>query len=318
MEKKDKIQEKIVKIEPTKERFGALETTGLVAGPLVFNYYGKDAVRDVCEGTAQAVDALKTASQIFSVQNDDENVDACLELIDPNTAKTYTNNQGNYFEKFKDSTGDALEGMQRGALNLPGMESKPVTGLRGAKGWIIKKSKSLFTDDEEAEIQNDPNYTLNYNELGEYRLAARKMTQDISEEINDYCTKISVNESKGNTATTKQINQLEELVKSHNEIIGVVDNMETLGMQEIQAGVENPEYTALVGQAKDYGIKPYDSSSVGDIGVTTGFIAAAVIGYKLAKPIQKGVNTIAYGYNGAKKGISKIAKTVKSIKQKFK
>lgn len=239
-----------------------------------------------------------------------DSVDKYLDRIDGQVGESYVKNTREE-NILKDISVEGMEGMQRGALKVPSVESKPVRGLRDIKGWIIDKTKGVITGEkEEAEIQNSEGYRDNYNALARLRVSAVEKRELLKAEIVGQSKKLEENEYNTGSIDEEGLKIFEDLIKEYNNTSDVLRNIFDLDIREINSGTLDARYQKAVSDANAYRIIPYSAENLGDVGVLGATILGGYLGYKISKPIIK-ISNMAYNTGKVvAKGVYKTGKKV--------
>lgn len=298
---------------------GVVKTVGGLSGA-AFGYgligpYARDLAEFV-GGSWHGIDlAIKLSNSYF---RNEESVNRYLGNIDSGVKERYLENRVNE-QLLLTASQEALEATQRGSLNVPTIESKPVKSLRGLKGWIIEKTKGIGKSDEEKKeihIQNTGQYRDNYNALARLRMSAVEKSELLKGEIVGQSRKLEKSEYNTGKIDERGLGIFDSLIREYNNASDVLRNIVELDISQINEGVLNKIYEQVVSDAKNYGIVPYSAEGAGDIGVMGATILGAWLGYKVSRPIAR-IGNVAYCFGkdiikGASKVGKGIAKRVKS------
>ena len=288
-------------------------TAPAISGAAAYKFLGKEA-RKAGEFIGETIDAVKVAKRLLTPDSKSAEVENYIKRINPDTAEAYLSSRNeSYLSKLEDSTRLLLDSGGRASENFPGSTSKPVKGLRDLKGRIIE-STAFWREKEETETRNTEQYQENYNHLAAIRFSAINKLRQINKEIEGYCDKLSINEARGIKIAEKELNLLEKMAKEYNAMAGIAQGSTELSVQEINQGIESQQYTSIISEAKEYGIKTPNYQMWGDRGIIATTIIAAYLGNKIAKPATFAVKE-AYKTGASFKGIvSKVMNSRKAAK----
>ncbi len=280
-------------------KFSPLEIAGIAGAAGAYCAYGYDPVKQTGKMIGDAIHGYKTVQNILTAPGSQKSphVNKYISLANPNIAQEYEESSDvSYSQRIVEGSRTALESMQRSALNYtPGINSKPVENIRGAKAWIIGGTKRLMgAKKEDVEAIKSNEYTKNYNELAQYRDSAILKRDELQRQANEYSAKLAVNESNTGKVNPNELKTLEKLCDEHNKVSKLLEDIvkaPKTNPADIKAGLESEKYASLVKKAQDYGIRPYDSGIWGESFALSGLIAAAYLGFKAAKLAETATNT---------------------------
>lgn len=308
------------------------------AGAVIGGTFGYKILGDYAKGLGEFIGetwhgmdlAGKMASNYFESR---ESLDKCLENIDAGTRENYRKNLENE-SLIVDASREALEVMQRASAKLPGAESKAVNGIVGLKGKIIEWTKGAGRSDEKKEeiaVQGSKDYAGKYDTLAELRMAIIGKREVLKAEMKKQAKKLEHSEYNTGNVDKEGVKILENIVREYNMGADLLSGISSLDTREINAGKLNSRYNEVVSQVERYGVKPYDSGNWGDAGIMSVTIAAAYLGYKIAKPLtpfvrggfylgkqgfKLGKNVVGGVSKGSKELAGKIWKKLNSQKEK--
>ena len=278
----------------------------IIAGGAFYKFFGNQA-RNAGKFVGEAVDAINVTRRLLTPNSRTAEVKNYMQRADPNVAKQYLANRDekqlrklgeDAYKLLRDTAGRASE-------NFPGANTKPVKGIRNLKGKIIEATK-FWGDKEETQTRNTQQYQTNYNHLAAIRFSAISRLRQINSQIEEYCAKLALNETRGIKIQDREIKTLEKMAKEYNAISEIAEGSVELSVQEVNNGMRSEQYQAIVGEAKNYGLKAADYSAYGTGGLILGTALAAYAGHVIAKPATAVAKATVNGIRRGAKAISKL------------
>jgi hypothetical protein len=284
----------------TQESLAYVGAGGAAAGTYAI---AGDSIKKLSEGIGETIHGARKATELASVPFRDK------ELTKKYIGELSLDLQQSYRENLDMEPNPIFQGLkeagksgQRGSTNIPGMESNTAKGLRGFKGWLIEKTKSIGGNADEASIQNSEQYLVNENEMQRLQLSAIGKRESIRGEMGKLAQKLELSIINTNQLDKEGLEKMEGLVREYNSTSELIGNIGELDIRQRNEGMADDSYSNVMEQAQNYGILPYDSSGAGNIGLGAGLVLSGIVGYKIAKPIVKG----AFGVYDAGKFGAKI------------
>ncbi len=184
---------------------------------------------------------------------------------------------------------DHIESLSRQALKTPGIEQQPVKSLRDMKKKVFEWTKSLGGKDstEKADVQKDPNYTVPYNTLAQFRLSTMERINSIEVEMNSLAYKILTNGQNGSYQEGNLA--IEGLFREHNSYFELMEKFHDLTPEQILEADANKNYLSAIETAQRYGIvalkDPLESKrkTLVAIGSALGFFGGSLLSGGISK-----------------------------------
>jgi len=206
----------------------------------------------------------ETASRDFRViykfdRNDDVHLEKILEDLPESERQVYEENNNRRMTIYQ-KAGDYIEALQRPALKTPGAESAPVKEVRGIKRRLFEFTKGFLGEEskKEAEIQSNPRYTGNYNDLAILRLSLMEGIGGLESSMNGTAYKIRANEHNTHSRDNGGRELLDRLLSKHSARFDLLRKFQDLTPQQVLEGNDNRDYLEVIDLAEEYEIKPYE------------------------------------------------------------
>lgn len=296
-------------MEPKKERFGIIETTG--AGLAVAGYAISPLpriIQGICETIPASVNIAENLVAVIEMPKKEIESKKIEETNKSKNTASEKTEQPLSIEKKQEEIDaynptrtellkQALDDSQR-QLNpynsgLPysnQLIDKPID----LRSRIMQGSKSLIGKiigsermQKDAEAQINPHYKKNYDAREEIESSAYKELRNSNKELL----------KKDTSEETKA------LVERKREVRELITKSQNLTTEQILQGTENQEYSAVIQRADELGIRAPNYEMYGYGGVFLGGIIAAYIGARATKTLQKTVNTGTYVIEKTANGI---------------
>ena len=254
---------------------------GGAAGGLV-GYVAGDYLSGIFGAAEEAARDSKVVYQFSRADNN--HLEGILGSVSQGTRETYSSNLEQRSGLYK-GTWDYVEALQRQALKTPGAESAPVKGARDIKKDILTWTKGLFGDEKkkDAEVQTQPQYTGNYNDLAKLRMSLMERITEIEYGMNEAAYKVRANENNTHKSDESGRVLLGDLFREHEKSFALLRGFKELKPEQISEGSNDIQYFEVIKRANEYGIKPYEPngflSKNAALGVTAiGFGLGAMVG----------------------------------------
>ena len=209
---------------------------------------------------AVAEEAARDSRVIYQFsRTDNTHLEAILGSVPQDVRETYASNLEQRSGLYK-GTWDYVENLQRHALKTPGAESTPVKGARDIKKDILGWTKGLLGGEKkkEAEVQTQPQYTDNYNDLAKLRMSLMERITEIEYGMNETAYKVRANENNTHESDESGRTLLVDLFREHEKSFALLKGFKELKPEQILEGNNDSKYAEVVKRSSEYGIKPYE------------------------------------------------------------
>ncbi len=295
--------------------------TGAVAGAGVTYGVAGNWVREKADAMEELYHDFRVASNLLNFgEGEAAYYIGYIDGVVANEFLNYRNNES----RLTDISRESLQALQRASAAFPGQQTKVVEAAKGIKGTIFEMTMGMVANEEEEEdnaMRGTKQYQKNYNELAQIRVSALERRELLREEMDGLAVKLKRTELNTGQIDQSGINSLEALARKYNCASDVLNDI--LNMRVITAYEKDEGYQAIVQQAREYGIKPYQPGEWADNAVTGALILGAYVGNRLGRTAgniyrsgRELANVAAKPIKYAARGIAWGAKELKNIRSR--
>ncbi len=209
---------------------------------------------------AVAEEAARDSRVIYQFsRTDNTHLEAILGSVPQEIRGAYASNLEQRSGLYQ-GTWDYVEALQRQSLKTSGVESAPVKEIRDLKKDILGWTKGLLGGEKkkEAEVQTQPQYTGNYNDLAKLRMSLMERITEIEYGLNEAAYKVRSNENNTHESDESGRTLLVDLFREHEKSFALLRGFKELKPEQILEGSNDGKYAEVVRRSNEYGIKPYE------------------------------------------------------------